>query len=175
MPRRARVIVPGLPQHIVQRGHNRQVVFVEDRDFEYYLEALSEWKDILGIEVFSYCLMTNHVHLVVGAPEELAAIPQLMKRLAGRQTRYVNKIERRSGSLWDGRYKVSPIDTDAYLLWCCRYVERNPVKAGMVKKAEDYAWSSARARFTYSLVACYPNNSLCVPILASFKELESIL
>ncbi|MCD1649295.1 transposase [Marinobacter adhaerens] len=89
MPRQARVIVPGFPHHIVQRGHNRQPVFVERRDFEYYL-----------------------------------AIPQLMKRLAGRQTRFVNALEKRSGSLWEGRYKISPIDTDAYLVACCRYVER---------------------------------------------------
>ena len=102
MPRQARVIVPGFPHHIVQRGHNRQPVFVERRDYEYYL--------------------------------------------AGRQTRFVNALEKRSGSLWEGRYKISPIDTDAYLLACCRYVELNPVKAGMVEKAKAYEWSSYSAR-----------------------------
>jgi putative transposase len=76
----------------------------------------------------------------------VSAIPQLMKRLAGRQTRFVNALEKRSGSLWEGRYKISPIDTDAYLLACCRYVELNPVKASMVEKAELYAWSSYPAR-----------------------------
>ena len=85
MPRKARMIVPGMPHHIVQRGHNRSVVFVEDRDYEYCLENLEEWKIALGLKVYSYCLMTNHVH-------------QLMKRLAGRQTRFVNKMERRMGS-----------------------------------------------------------------------------
>ena len=94
MPRQARVIVPGLPHHIVQRGHNRQAVFVETRDYEYYLTNLREWKITLGLEVYSYCLMTNHVHLVVRATDELSAIPQLMKRLAGRQTRFVNSMER---------------------------------------------------------------------------------
>lgn len=146
MPRQARVIVPGLPHHIVQRGHNKKPVFVEGRDFEYYLANLKEWKQVLGLPVYSYCLMTNHVHLVVQANNELGAIPQLMKRLAGRQTRFVNKIESRTGSLWDGRYKISPIDTDEYLLSCCRYVELNPVKARMVPKAEDYQWSSYCAR-----------------------------
>lgn len=146
MPRRARVIVPGMPHHIVQRGHNRQVVFVEERDYEYYLENLAEWKGILGLQLYSYCLMTNHVHLIVGANERLGDIGELMKRLAGRQTRFVNKMERRTGSLWEGRYKISPIETDVYLLQCCRYVELNPVKAKMVERVENYPWSSYRAR-----------------------------
>jgi putative transposase len=93
MPRKARVIVPGMPHHIVQRGHNRNVVFVEDRDYEYYLENLAEWKTVLGLRVYSYCLMTNHVHLIVGANDRLGDIGQLMKRLAGRQTRFVNKVK----------------------------------------------------------------------------------
>ena len=146
MPRHARVIVPGLPHHIVQRGHNRQAVFVETRDYEYYLSNLREWKIALGLEVYSYCLMTNHVHLVVHATDELSAIPQLMKRLAGRQTRFVNSVEGRGGSLWEGRYKISPVDTDAYLLSCCRYVELNPVKAQMVASPELFPWSSYPAR-----------------------------
>lgn len=146
MPRRARVIVPGLPHHIVQRGHNREVVFVEERDYEYYLQNLAEWKEELELQVYSYCLMTNHVHLIVGANECPGDISRLMKRLAGRQTRFVNKVEGRSGSLWEGRYKISPIETDAYLLQCCRYVELNPVKAKMVERVEDYPWSSYRAR-----------------------------
>ncbi|MDC0661370.1 transposase [Marinobacter sp. SS21] len=107
-------------------------MIVEDRDHEYYLSNLREWKTTLGLDVYSYCLMINHVHLVVGDNDKLTAISQLMKRLAGRQTRFVNAMERRNGSLWEGRYKVSPIDTDAYLLSSCRYVELNPVKARMV-------------------------------------------
>lgn len=146
MPRQARVIVPGLPHHIVQRGHNRQPVFVENRDFEYYLANLREWTQVFEIKLFSYCLMTNHVHLIVQANDSLTAIPQLMKRLAGRQTRFVNALEGRSGSLWEGRYKISPIDSDPYLLACCRYVELNPVKAGMVALPELYEWSSYRER-----------------------------
>ena len=147
MPRLARVIVPGIPHHIVQRGHNRQPVFVERRDFEYYLANLRKWKQVYELEVYSYCLMTNHVHLVVQANDNLTAIPQSMKRLAGRQIRFVNTLGKRSGSLWEGRYKISPIDTDAYLPACCRCVELNPVKAGMVDKAEQYDWSSYSARF----------------------------
>lgn len=99
----------------------------------------------MGLRVFRYCLMTNHVHLIVEAGDRLGDIGELMKRLAGRQTRYVNKLERRTGSLWESRYKISPIDTDAYLLQCCRYVELNPVKARMVSRPLDYEWSSYRS------------------------------
>jgi putative transposase len=146
MPRKARVIVPNCPHHIVQRGHNRNAVFISDQDYAYYLENLIEAKRDFGIKVYAYCLMTNHVHLVVDPGNEIASISYLMKRLAARQTRYVNKLERRTGSLWEGRYKVSPIETDSYLLACCRYVELNPVKAGMVESPEDYRWSSYRSK-----------------------------
>jgi len=142
MPRTARVIVPNCPHHIVQRGHNRNAVFVCDDDYRYYLENLIEAKHEYGIKVYAYCLMTNHVHLVVEPADSIASIGYLMKRLAARQTRYVNRLERRSGSLWEGRYKISPIDTDAYLLACCRYVEMNPVKAGLVPAPDLYRWSS---------------------------------
>lgn len=147
MPRKARVILPSYPHHIVQRGHNRGVVFVENQDYEYYLDNLLEWKYELGLKVFSFCLMTNHIHLIVQASKDPSSIGQLMKHLAGRQTRFVNKQEKRTGSLWDGRYKVSPIENDQYLLQCCRYVELNPVKAGMVNGASDYRWSSYRILF----------------------------
>lgn len=86
--------------------------------------------------------MTNHVHLVVEPGDSVAGLGQLMKRLAGRQTRFVSRQERRSGTLWESRYKSSPIQTDTYLLACCRYVELNPVRAGMVPSSQDYQWSS---------------------------------
>ncbi|MFL0799078.1 MAG: transposase [Agarilytica sp.] len=145
MPRSGRVVVPNMPHHIVQRGHNRGVVFVEDSDYQYYLDNLIEFKREFGLKLFSYCLMTNHIHLIVQPLDDLSSVGKLMKRLAGRQTRLVNKSERRTGSLWDGRYKTSVIDTDEYLLQCCRYVELNPVKAGMTDNPEDYKWSSYRA------------------------------
>ncbi len=144
MPRKARVIVPHMPHHIVQRGHNRGVVFVEDADYQYYLDNLLEFKREFDLKLFSYCLMTNHVYLIVQPQDDPSAVGKLMKRLAGRQTRFVNKFENRTGSLWEGRYKTSVIDTDAYLLQCCRYVELNPVKAGMTSGPEDYKWSSYR-------------------------------
>lgn len=143
MPRMGRTILPYYPHHIVQRGHNRQVVFAEPRDCERYLETLAEFKDVYGVKVYAYCLMTNHVHLLI-APETVAGLAQLMKRLAGRQTRYHNVLEGRSGTLWESRYKSSPVDTDGYLLACSRYIELNPVRARMVAAPEAYRWSSCR-------------------------------
>ena len=90
--------------------------------------------------------MTNHVHLIVDPSMDAHNLSMLMKRIAGRQTRYVNRIEKRSGTLWEGRYKSSPINTNEYLLTCCRYVELNPVRAGMVAAPEAYRWSSCRAK-----------------------------
>ena len=142
MPRRSRLVLSNCPHHIVQRGHNRQVVFAGDDDFQYYLENLREWKTELGCKVFAYCLMTNHVHLIIDPGDHAESLGLLMKRIAGRQTRYVNKLENRSGSLWEGRYKSSPINANEYLLACCRYVEINPLWAGMVEKPWQYPWSS---------------------------------
>jgi len=134
MPRKARVVVPNTPHHLVQRGHNKQVVFVERQDYHYYLQNLREWKEKLTCKVYAYCLMTNHIHLIVDPGEEPDNLALLMKRVTGRQTRLVNYLEKRTGSLWEGRYKSSPIDTNEYLLACCRYVELNPVRAKMETK-----------------------------------------
>jgi len=142
MPRKARIVVPNTPHHIVQRGHNKQVVFVSDDDCRYYLENVFEWKEQLNCKVYAWCLMTNHIHLIINPGNEVDNLGKLMKRLAGKQTRYINRLEKRTGSLWEGRYKSSPIETDAYLLACCRYVELNPVRAKMVEKPEEYRWSS---------------------------------
>ena len=133
MPRMGRVVVPNMPNHVVQRGHNRNVVFVSSEDYLYYLETLSTWKVTLGVKVYAWCLMTNHVHLILDPGDDIKSIGLLMKRLAGRQTRYVNSREGRTGSLWDGRYKLSIVDTDEYLLQCCRYIDLNPVKAGIAR------------------------------------------
>lgn len=142
MPRTARLIVPDYPHHIIQRGHNRQVIFASDEDYLFYLDNLREWKEKLGCQIYAYCLMTNHAHLIIDPGHEEKNIALLMKRVAGRQTRYVNKMEKRTGSLWEGRYKSSPISTNEYLLSCCRYIELNPVRAGMVIDPLGYRWSS---------------------------------
>lgn len=142
MPRGKRLIVPNCPHHIVQRGHDRKAVCICEDDFKNYLTTLEETKKELDVAVYAYCLMTNHVHLIVDPKDNPENLSLLMKKLSSKQTRYVNKLEGRTGTLWESRYKSSPIQTDAYLLQCSRYVELNPVKAKMVKQAEDWPWSS---------------------------------
>ncbi len=142
MPRTGRIVLPHHPHHVVQRGHNRQVVFAEDADFRRYLENLQELRDEFGVRVHAYCLMTNHVHLILAPGENGAGMSRLMKALAARATRYRNRLEGRSGTLWESRYRSSPIQTERYLLACIRYVEMNPVRAGMVGEPGEYGWSS---------------------------------
>jgi putative transposase len=146
MPRTTRIVISGYPHHIIQRGHNKQSVFIADEDYLYYLDNLQECKEKLGSKVYAYCLMTNHVHLIVDPGEDEKNIARIMKHVAGRQTRYVNRLEKRSGSLWEGRYKSSAISTDEYLLACCRYIELNPVRAGIVADPSEYRWSSYRSK-----------------------------
>ncbi|QZD73770.1 transposase [Pseudomonas sp. 3-2] len=146
MPRTGRIVLANYPHHIVQRGHNRQVVFAEPADFERYLSDLRELKEALGIKVYAYCLMTNHVHLLLAPGEATSNLGQLMKALAARMTRYRNKVEGRTGTLWESRYKSSVVQSDTYLLACSRYIELNPMRAQMVERAEDYPWSSFALR-----------------------------
>jgi putative transposase len=140
-----RIVLANYPHHVVQRGHNRQVVFAEPRDYERYLEALGRFTKELGVAVHAYCLMTNHVHLLL-TPREPAGLGKLMKRLGGRQTRFHNSLEGRTGTLWEGRYHSSLVDHENYLLACLRYIELNPVRARIVARPEDYGWSSCRFR-----------------------------
>lgn len=145
MGRNPRVFIPDFPIHVVQRGHDRQPVFRRSSDYSYYLDNLEEAKTKLGVCVYAYCLMSNHVHLVLAPGIEPHAISVLMKTVAARQTRYTNKRRDRSGTLWEGRFKASLIDTDRYLLACMRYVDLNPTRAAIVNVPEDYEWSSYRA------------------------------
>ena len=142
MPRLSRIVLPDRPHHIIQRGHNKQTVFLSDDDYGYYLENLNDWKQTLGCKIYAYCLMTNHVHLIIDPGPKVSNLALLMKRVSGRQTRYVNRRHQRTGTLWEGRYKSSPIETDTYLLACCRYIELNPVRAHLVSRPEQYRWSS---------------------------------
>ncbi len=122
------------------------MVFVEPGDYEYYLWNLRTFKRSFGCRVYGFCLMTNHVHLIVDPGSDPASLGRLLKRLAGRQTRWVNRREGRRGTLWEGRYKSSPIQTEAYLHRCSRYVELNPVRAGLVARPREYRWSSFAAK-----------------------------
>lgn len=108
MPRTSRIVIKGYPHHIIQRGHNRQAVFVSDDDYLYYLDNMQEWKEKLGCLIYAYCLLTNHVHLVIDPGSQTENLAQLMKRIGGRQTRYVNKMERRTGCLWEDPLQIEP-------------------------------------------------------------------
>lgn len=170
MPRMGRVVLANFPHHLVQRGHNRQVVFAEPEDFQRYLSDLRELKDAFGVRVYAYCLMTNHVHLLLAPDDSIAGLGLLMKALAARATRYRNKLEGRSGTLWESRYKSSVVQSDAYLLACCRYIELNPVRACMVADAADYPWSSYRARVSAEPENCWLDVDPCFAALGDTHE-----
>ncbi|BAO30884.1 transposase [Sulfuritalea hydrogenivorans] len=144
MPRRARLALLGVPLHLIQRGNNRQACFFADADYRLYLEWLAEHAGKTGCRIHAYALMTNHVHLLVSA-DRAEAPGALMKALGQRYVQYVNRVYRRSGTLWEGRFRSCPIQEEAYLLACQRYIELNPVRAGMVQHPAEYRWSSYRA------------------------------
>ena len=164
MPRIARVVLVNYPHHVMQRGHNRKEVFASNDDYLFYLDNLREWKEKLGCKIYAYCLMVNHIHLLVDPGDHRDNLGLLMKRVAGRQTRYANKLEGRTGTLWEGRYKSSPVSSNEYLLACCRYIELNPVRAGIVADPEDYQWSSYHFKVN-------PDNTIWFYLDPLFQEL----
>ena len=141
MPRRARMYLPELPYHIVQRGNNREACFIEPENYQFYLELWKEAASRYGVSVHAYCLMTNHVH-VLATPKEKTSISNAMKVVGSRYAQYINKKYKRTGTLWEGRHRSSLVQTEKYFLICCRYIELNPVTANMVKSPEEYRWSS---------------------------------
>ena len=144
MPRHARLRVAGIPFHVIQRGHNRAPCFFSPADRACYLAELSQQANGHGVAIHAYVLMTNHVHLLMTSADA-DGIPRLMKLLGQRYVRYINRKQQRTGTLWEGRYRSCLVDTDGYLLTCHRYIELNPVRAGMVERPGDYRWSSYRA------------------------------
>jgi len=143
MARQARLCPAGLPQHVIQRGNNRTVCFAGIQDFSAYASWLREYADKFEVAVHAWVFMTNHVHLLM-TPERDDGISHLMQSLGRRYVQYFNHSYRRSGTLWEGRYKSCPVQTEHYLLHCYRYIELNPVRAGMVGDPSEYAWSSYR-------------------------------
>jgi putative transposase len=141
--RRARLLFAGVPQHVIQRGNNRQATFFAEEDYRCYLDWLLEAVKKYDCRIYAYVLMTNHVHLLASAQRPYH-LSRMMQHLGRRFVRYVNHIYRRSGTLWEGRFKASLVDTESYFLRCCRYIECNPVRAQMVVDPGDYPWSSYR-------------------------------
>jgi len=144
MPRRARLSLQNVPLHIIQRGNNRQACFYADEDYRKYLDWLQEYAAKTGCLIHAYVLMTNHVHLLVSVAGGGSA-GSLMKALGQRYVQYVNRSYRRSGTLWEGRFRSCLLQDETYLLACQRYIELNPVRAGMVEHPAEYRWSSYRA------------------------------
>jgi putative transposase len=144
MPRHLRLALPGIPLHVIQRGHNRAACFYVEDDYRFYLDQLRELALDYGCDVHAYCLMTNHVHLLL-TPPTAASCGHLMKHLSQRHAQRINRLQGRSGSLWGGRFRSCLVGAEDYLMLCQRYIELNPVRAGMVAAPGDYPWSSYRA------------------------------
>lgn len=144
MPRKPRFFLPGVPVHVIQRGNNRQAVFFGDEDYRAYLKWLGAAASDSGCAIHAYVLMTNHVHLLM-TPCDRTSISTTLQALGRRFVPYVNHCHQRTGTLWEGRFKASLMQEEHYLLACYRYIELNPVRAGMVASPEEYPWSSHRA------------------------------
>ncbi len=144
MPRRPRHYLSGLPYHVVQRGNNREACFIEPENYQRYLTFWQELSDRYGVRVHAYCLMTNHVHFLA-TPDRSDSISNTFKAVGSRYAQYINRKYRRTGTLWEGRHKASLIQSETYLLTCYRYIELNPVRAGMLQRPDQYAWSSYHA------------------------------
>ncbi len=147
MPRVGRIVVEGYPHHVVQRGNNRESVFFDEKDRREYLNLLQKYTQKWGCPVLAYCLMPNHVHLLV-IPERENSLSKTMQGIALCYTQYINKKYHKSGRLWESRYYSCAVDRENCLWMVARYIEQNPKRAGLVQREEGYFYSSARAHIT---------------------------
>jgi len=143
MARLARMNLPDVPQHIIQRGNNRQAIFFADEDYSFYLDKLKHYANHHNVAIHAFILMTNHAHLLV-TPRDKTGVSRMMQSLGRSYVRHINLTYGRSGTLWEGRYKSTLIDSARYLLLVSRYIELNPVRATMVSHPAEYPWSSFR-------------------------------
>jgi putative transposase len=155
MPRQPRLVLPGIALHVIQRGNNRAACFGDDRDYLCYLTYLRKLSVKHGCVLHAYCLMTNHVHLLL-TPQHSTACMDLMRDLGQSYVKYFNRRHGRSGTLWEGRYRSCIVESPQYVMACYRYIELNPVRAGMVSDPRAYAWSSHAA-----------NSGTAIDVLAS--------
>jgi len=158
MPRKPRFNLIGIPQHVIQRGNNREPCFYAEEDYRRYLDDLKESAEKYHCRIHAYVLMTNHVHLLV-TPMKAPGISKMMQALGRRYVYYINKTYKRTGTLWEGRYKSSLVDSDQYLLTCMRYIELNPIRANIVNHPGEYKWSSYQFNAqgsTGSLIEAHP-------------------
>ena len=143
MARIARVVAPGYPHHITQRGNRRQQIFFSDEDYIAYIELMAEWCKKYKVDIWAWCLMPNHVHLIA-VPQTEEGLARAIGEAHRRYTRRINFRENWRGHLWQERFASFPMD-ETHLLAAARYIEMNPVAAGLVESPADYVWSSARA------------------------------
>ncbi|SFC71398.1 transposase [Pseudoalteromonas denitrificans] len=153
MPRKIRFYASGIPSHIVQRGNNKQACFFCDDDYGFYIKALSEALIDNNVKLHAFVLMTNHVHLLM-TPNDHQGISKVMQSVGRKYVRYINGIYNRTGTLWEGRHKASLIDSERYFLICQRYIELNPVRAGIVDVPSDYTWSSYQHNGVGKIIRC---------------------
>lgn len=144
MPRIARAVAAGYPHHVIQRGNNKENVFFDKEDRERYLSLLKKYSDRWDSQILAYCLMSNHVHLLT-KPQNEDSLYKMMQGVTLCYTQYVNKTYKRTGRLWESRYHSCLVDKERYLWAVARYIEQNPLRAKMVKRVEDYPYSSAKA------------------------------
>jgi len=144
MPRRPRLFLPNQPQHVVVRGHNRDPVLARHEDFRFLYRCVRDAAQRYGLAIHAWVFMHNHLHLLA-TPVDEDSLPRTMQSLGRRYAQYFNRTYHRSGALWEGRYKASMVDTDGYLLACYRYIELNPLRAGIARRPEDYPYSSYHA------------------------------
>jgi putative transposase len=141
MARLPRLTLPGYPHHVIQRGNNRQAIFAKTADYQRLLDLLDDNARQFDVAIHAYVLMSNHFHLLV-TPQSSDGLPQMMQAVGRRYVRYFNDSQQRSGTLWEGRYRSTLIQTERYLLACMVYIDLNPVRAGLVAQAADYPWTS---------------------------------
>lgn len=136
-------VIPGQPQHIIQRGNNRQPIFAAETDYSFFRDTLVEAAERFGLAVHAYVWMTNHIHLLATSGRD-DSIGKTLQSVGRRYVQHFNYTYRRSGTLWEGRYRATVVDSEQYLLTLMRYIEMNPVRAGMVGEPDEYVWSSHR-------------------------------
>jgi putative transposase len=147
MARLPRYVIPGQPQHIIQRGNNRQAIFAAEADYQFFRDSLVEAAGRFGLAIHAYVWMTNHIHLLA-TPAYEDSISKTFQSTGRKYVQYFNFTYRRSGTLWEGRYRATVVDSERYLLSTMRYIDLNPVRAGMVAHPREYPWSSHR-RYAY--------------------------
>ena len=141
MARSPRIALPEYPHHVIQRGNNRQAIFLSEADYKFYIDCFRRAKEERRCRIYAYCLMSNHVHFLI-EPSDSQGLSRLLQSVGRRYVQYFNWRHGRTGTLWEGRFRSSLVSREDYLLACCRYIELNPVRAKMVSQPRDYQWSS---------------------------------